>query len=84
MLRDAGFVDVVEEHFKWPTNAWPEDEHLKELGMWQVNNQRAGMEGASLAIFTRWLGWSVGELRGFLGELRGEMEDGNVHAYWPV
>lgn len=31
-FREAGFVDVHEEVFKVPCNAWPRDSHLKNLG----------------------------------------------------
>lgn len=28
----AGFVDVTEVRFKWPSNQWPRDKKLKEMG----------------------------------------------------
>jgi hypothetical protein len=31
-LLDAGFVDVVETIYKWPTNPWPRDPKFKEMG----------------------------------------------------
>jgi len=31
-LLDAGFVNVVQKDLFWPTNPWPKDEELKELG----------------------------------------------------
>lgn len=31
-LKDAGFVDVVQVPFRWPTNRWPRDARMKELG----------------------------------------------------
>jgi len=34
MLVEAGFVDVVEHHYVWPTNNWPKDRLLKEIGKW--------------------------------------------------
>lgn len=32
-LIEAGFQDVVEVEYKWPTNGWPRDRHHKEIGM---------------------------------------------------
>lgn len=32
-MIDAGFVDVVETQYPWPTNHWPRDPKLKELGI---------------------------------------------------
>lgn len=84
LMEEAGFVDVVEVQFKWPTNKWPEDAHLKELGTWMEMNQKLGLEASSLAFFTRVLGWSVEELKGFLLELKACVEDPNIHAYWPM
>ena len=83
-MEEAGFVDVVEVQFKWPTNPWPDDPHLKELGTWHEMNQRLGFEGASLAYFTRVLGWSVEQLEGFLADLKTCVEDRSIHAYWPM
>lgn len=31
-MIDAGFVNVVEKVYKWPTNAWPKDPRYKEIG----------------------------------------------------
>lgn len=32
-MIDAGFVNVTEVVYKWPTNRWPADPYYKELGM---------------------------------------------------
>ncbi len=31
-LEEAGFVDVEERVYKRPSNPWPKDPHLKEIG----------------------------------------------------
>lgn len=31
-LEAAGFVDVVEEVYKWPSYVWPKDPKFKEMG----------------------------------------------------
>jgi hypothetical protein len=31
-LLDAGFQDVVDLEYKWPTNTWPKDARHKEMG----------------------------------------------------
>ena len=31
-LKEAGFTNVLERKFKWPTNNWPRDPKFKELG----------------------------------------------------
>lgn len=40
-MEAAGFVDVKEVVYKWPTNKWPKDSKMKELGMWQVGGDLA-------------------------------------------
>lgn len=32
-MIDAGFINVIEVVYKWPTNRWPADPYYKELGM---------------------------------------------------
>jgi hypothetical protein len=31
-MIDAGFVNVVETKYIWPSNRWPKDKNLKEIG----------------------------------------------------
>ena len=31
-LEEAGFINVQEIIYKWPTNRWPKDKKYKELG----------------------------------------------------
>lgn len=40
--------------------------------------------GLSVAIFTRLLGWTVEELEVFLVDVRREMRDTSIHAYWSM
>jgi hypothetical protein len=32
-LATAGFEEIKEEVFKWPSNKWPRNPHYKKLGM---------------------------------------------------
>ncbi|KAH8750854.1 S-adenosyl-L-methionine-dependent methyltransferase [Hyaloscypha sp. PMI_1271] len=81
-LEEAGFTDVVETRYKWPQNRWPKDQAYKELGMWTVENLTTGLQGLSLALFTRGLGWSAEELEVFLIDVRNDMKNTRIHAYW--
>lgn len=52
--------------------------------MWNQENLTSGLMGLSVAIFTRLLGWSVDELELFLVDVRREMKDTSIHAYWEM
>ena len=84
MMEDAGFVDVVEVVHKWPTNRWPKDPEMKELGMWNMENFLDGLQAVTIAPFTRALGWSAEEVEVFLIGVRQEIQSKKVHAYWPM
>ncbi|GKU07475.1 methyltransferase [Fusarium langsethiae] len=86
ILRDAGFVDVIETVFKWPSNAWPKDKKHKELGQWNNLNMDhfKGLEALSIAVLTRVLGWGQEEVTVFLAKVRKDINNKAIHAYWPV
>lgn len=42
------------------------------------------LEGFSMALFTRILGWSKEEVETFLIDVRKEMKDPKIHAYWQM
>ena len=54
------------------------------LGMWSLANVDPNLEGLSLAIFTRMLGWTPEEVALFLVGVRKELKSPRVHAYWQV
>lgn len=83
-LEEAGFTDVKEVVYKWPTNRWPKNQKMRELGAWQYENYCGGLESISLAVFTRILEWTPEELTVFLAQVRNEMKDMKVHTYTPI
>jgi hypothetical protein len=83
-LTKAGFVDVVEVVHKWPTNQWPRDKKMKELAAWTYANVNGGLEGLSLAHFTRGLGWTQEETLAYCAKVRKGLSDKSVHSYWAM
>lgn len=83
-MAEIGFEEIVETRFKWPTNAWPREKKYKELGLWNRENVRNGVEAITMAPFTRAHGWTQEEVNVFLVGVRKELNDTNIHAYWPV
>ncbi|KAH6876405.1 S-adenosyl-L-methionine-dependent methyltransferase [Thelonectria olida] len=83
-MTNAGFINVTEVIYKWPTNRWPADLHYKTLGYWCKSNITDGLSGLSMALFTRALGWSQEEVEVFLVNVRRDMNNKSIHAYWPI
>jgi len=83
-LRAAGFVNVTVHEYKWPTNAWPRDPRMKEIGAWTYHDLCGGIQGLSVALFTRVLGWSIEELEVLLAGVRKDFRNRNQHGYFPV
>lgn len=84
VLEDAGFVDVKMEVHKWPTNDWPKYPEYKELGIWANENFIAGFESFTMAPLTRAHGWTKEEVQVFLVEVRKDLGNRSIHAYWPM
>lgn len=55
---------------------------METIGMWNLENTTPALEGFSMALFTRVLGWSKEEVETFLIDVRKEMKNPKIHAYW--
>lgn len=53
LIREVGLADVVEKRFKWPVGPWSSDERMKDIGRWNLLNWEEGLEGWTLAAYTR-------------------------------
>lgn len=79
--EEAGFVDVREEIFKLPVNSWPKDPQFKMIGKFHERSLLDGLQGFSLAYFSRVLGWTKEEIEVYLVKVRQAIADRSVHAY---
>ncbi|KAH7175756.1 S-adenosyl-L-methionine-dependent methyltransferase [Dactylonectria macrodidyma] len=84
IMADIGFVDIVETYRRWPMNTWPRDAKYKLLGAWTRENVSNGLEAFSMAPLTRALDWNKDEVTAFLANVRRDLNDKSIHAYWPV
>jgi len=80
--EEAGFVDVQERLYKLPLNPWPEDKRMKEIGRWSEVNMLDGVQGFSLAWFSRVLGWSMAEIEVYLVGVRRAIVQREAHVYY--
>jgi len=83
-MREAGFVNVQHMVYKWPTNPWPKDKKHKILGLWTLANILDGLEGFSMALFTRVLGWQPEEVQRFLVGVRQDVKNRQIHNYYNI
>lgn len=83
-MVDAGFINVHQVLYKWPSNPWPKSKKEKTLGLWSMVNALDGIHGFSMAVFTRVLGWKPEEVEAFLVGVRDEMKNQAIHNYYAV
>lgn len=57
---------------------------MSDIGMWNNENITPSLEGLSLGMFTRVLGWQKEEVEIFLTEVRKDMKNPKIHAYFPM
>ncbi|EQB54760.1 hypothetical protein CGLO_05365 [Colletotrichum gloeosporioides Cg-14] len=84
MMLDIGFRDVTMTKYKWPTNPWAKDAEHKKIGAWNNENLNSGVEAWAMAPFTRIHGWTQEEVQVFLVDVRKDLGDRRIHAYWPI
>ncbi|KAH7130968.1 S-adenosyl-L-methionine-dependent methyltransferase [Dactylonectria macrodidyma] len=84
LMIEVGFENVVDTHFKWPSNRWPKDPKMKTLGHWSNVNTSFALEGAALAPLTRVQGWTREEVGIFVAGARADLNNPSIHAYWPI
>jgi hypothetical protein len=84
IMREVGFVDVTIERLKWPMNPWPKEKKYKEIGAWCYENFSSGLSAITMAPLTRAHGWTPEEVELFLVDVRKDMANRSIHAYWPM
>ena len=84
LMEAAGFANVVQTNFVWPSNPWPRDRKLKDLGAWNHENMTSGLTGFFMAPMTRGSDWSAEEVEVALIAVRKDFADRGIHAYWPM
>ncbi|PMD22736.1 S-adenosyl-L-methionine-dependent methyltransferase [Hyaloscypha hepaticicola] len=83
-MEEAGYVDVVQVIYEWPMNKWPADKNMKTIGLWSHEATTATLSDMTTALFGRGLGWTPEEVEVFLVDVRKDMKNPRIHAYWPI
>ncbi|KAL5336612.1 S-adenosyl-L-methionine-dependent methyltransferase [Aspergillus crustosus] len=80
-FEDVGFKEVHEEIYKVPFSPWAKEAKLKNLGRYHQANMLEALEAYSLALMTRFLGWTVDDVQVLLAGVRKELQDRTLHIY---
>jgi hypothetical protein len=83
-MEEAGFKVITALDLKLLIEIWPIDLRLREAGNFSFGSMFQGLQGISLANFTRFLGWQVEEMEVLLAQVRDEWRRKRVHSYWPM
>lgn len=81
MLEAAGFEDIHFQMMKRPTNDWPKDPRMKEIGKYSCLNFLEGLEGFTMAPFTRILGWRKEEAQVLIAQVKQETVSRRIHGW---
>ncbi|KAF5864000.1 hypothetical protein ETB97_008935 [Aspergillus alliaceus] len=82
LLGDAAFTNIQVHQEVCPIGTWPKDSRLKEIGRYfRAQFLWGGVEAYSMALFTRFGGWSPEEVEVLLAEVRREVKGNKMHIY---
>lgn len=80
-MIQAGFTNVTERLERIPSNPWPKDKKLKELGYYHMHNLVDAMDSYGLAPLTRILGMERVEAEVLIASARAEIRNRKNHYY---
>ena len=80
-LHSLGFTNIRQERVMWAVGSWPRGKKEKEIGKYTQFNIASGLQGLSMALFTRHLGWSREAVEINLIEVRKDVMDRSKHFY---
>lgn len=81
LLETAGFENVAYQMLKRPTNDWPKDPKMKEVGKYTCLNFLEGLDGWSNVPMTRGLGWQIEEVKVLNAQVKKETVTRKYHAW---
>jgi len=81
-MEEAGFIDVEEHILKLPVGPWPRNLRLKKVGLFEMVNMIEGIQGLTMMLLTRCLGWTATEVELFLMDVRKDVKNKKLHSYY--
>ena len=83
-MEAVGFVSVSIRFIRVPIGPWPRDKQLRQSGLFSGVGLIDGLSGLSQRVFTNALGWTIEEMEVLLMEVRNDLRNRKIHAYWPM
>ncbi|KAF2452763.1 S-adenosyl-L-methionine-dependent methyltransferase [Lineolata rhizophorae] len=80
-FAEAGFVDVEEQTFKLPFNAWPRDPELKDIGRLQLVQYLEALAPYALGTLVDVLKWERSEMDALVEQAKMDLRNTRFHGY---
>ncbi|KAJ5789949.1 uncharacterized protein N7518_006960 [Penicillium psychrosexuale] len=81
LMHSAGLVQVDEQIFKVPFGKWSDDPILKRIGSFYVYQMQCALEGYTLRLFTKTLGWSKEDTDALINRVQEELQQKDLRLY---
>ena len=83
-LEKRGFVGLGRADTKWPLGAWSKGKREKKIGDLFVKDLTSALEGVSMRMFTKVLGWEREDVMKLIEEAAEDIRNVRMHAYMPM
>ena len=72
-------MNITERVYEWPLGEWPEAQNAKEIGKATKINLTRGLEGMSMLLLTKHLGWTREGVEALIREVREDLNNPKKH-----
>ncbi|KAI1821870.1 S-adenosyl-L-methionine-dependent methyltransferase [Xylaria intraflava] len=82
-FEEAGFENIVERRFYWPTSPWAKGKYFKNVAMYFQEDMIAGMDAINMKVLQA-TGMTAQEILDFGEEVKDDFRNTDLHAYLTV
>ncbi|KAI0106381.1 S-adenosyl-L-methionine-dependent methyltransferase [Nemania sp. FL0031] len=79
-FEEAGFENITERRFYWPTSPWAKGKYFKTVAMYFQEDMISGMEAISMKVLQA-TGMTPKEIEEFCEEVKADFRNTDLHAY---
>jgi hypothetical protein len=80
-FEELGYVDIREHRERLPLSPWAKGKKPKISSLWLQHDIMVGIEGWSMALLTRQLGWTPEDVTRLVDEVKQDVANTSLHAY---